>query len=102
MVFTDDSHTQLMAILQKSSERLENISKTAESLISADAASDAIAQVTKMYGLLEMYEKRHASGAADLSTQIMSLKNEIQKLEGEMFAIDNDADDDDDDDDANL
>ena len=32
----------------------------------------------------------------------MSLKNKIQKLEGEMFAIDNDADDDDDDDDANL
>ena len=51
---------------------------------------------------LRCTKKRHAAGAADMSTQIMSLKNKIQKLEGEMFAIDNDADDDDDDDDANL
>ena len=63
-----------MAILQKSSERLENISKTAESLISADAASDAVAQVTKMCGLLEMYEKRHAAGAADMSRSQRKLK----------------------------
>ena len=57
VLFTDDSYTQPMAILQKPIERLENISKTAESLISADAAGDAVAQVTKMYGLLEMYKK---------------------------------------------
>ena len=63
-----------MAILQKSSERLENISKTAESLISADAASDAVAQVTKMYGLLEMYKKARSRRRRHVNANYVSEK----------------------------